>query len=272
MGQEERRPLVSIIMLTRNAVAYTKECIHSILKNTKENIEFIFVDNGSTDETIAYLQSIPNGKVILNNENKGFAKGCNQGLAEAKGDFIILLNNDTVVTKNWLTRLLWWLKVDQSIGIVGPKSNVVLEPQRINNVPYNTILEMERFAKKIMEANRGTGMETEIISGLCMVFRKELIQQIGGLDERFSPGNYEDDDFSIRTMISGKRLWVANDVYIHHYGNKSFKENTEDYEQILRNNLQKFIDKWNYSNYNSKKQLVEAEKPFNPERHFIPLK
>ena len=97
----------SIIILTYNNLNYTKECLDSIKKYTKEGTyEIIIVDNNSTDGTVEYLKSQPDLKVIYNKENMGFPKGCNQGISLASNsNDILLLNNDTIVTNNWLDNL-----------------------------------------------------------------------------------------------------------------------------------------------------------------------
>ncbi len=97
----------SIIILTYNELELTKKCLASIDQYTdKEEIELIIVDNGSSDGTREYISNLPDVKVILNEKNLGFAKGCNQGIEAAAGDNLLFLNNDTMVTKNWLTAML----------------------------------------------------------------------------------------------------------------------------------------------------------------------
>lgn len=103
------------------------------------------------------------------------------------------------------------------------------------------------------------------------VFRKELIDKIGGFDPRFFPGNSEDTDFSIRTRISGKKLWVANDVFIHHFGNSTFMINNEKYQHLLVENRKKLLSKWQMMNLNEIDELVKRESPFDRSKHYIPL-
>ncbi|WP_028552052.1 glycosyltransferase family 2 protein [Paenibacillus sp. UNC451MF] len=275
--------LISIVIVTRNAMNYTKECVESILRNTVENFEFVFVDNGSTDETIEYLQSIPLSKLICNEENRGFAAANNQGILASNGDYICLLNNDTIVTEGWLTRLLAWLDQDPSIGIVGPRSNNVAASQCVHHVPYQspnqTPQEIEKFAQKWAEDHAEDGFFPHKLIGHCMLFRKNLITKIGGLDERFFPGNYEDDDFCLRTRISGHILWVANDVYIHHYGGSTFRTNQYDYRATSVLNAEKFTKKWSLGisgfeidHYGyTPSDIIDREKPFRNERHYVPL-
>lgn len=272
--------LISIVMLTRNALNYTKECVESVIRHTPEPFEFIFVDNGSTDGTVPYLQTIPSSKLICNQENRGFAAGNNQGIAAASGEYICLLNNDTIVTQGWLTRLLAWLKRNPSIAIVGPRSNNVAASQRVTGVRYNGAVELEQFAASWALLYKDQGFFPHKLIGHCMLFPKSLVTRIGGLDERFFPGNYEDDDFSLRARISGSILWIANDVYIHHYGGSTFRTNQANYAAISLDNANKFAKKWSlgisgfeleHFGYNPS-DIVAREKPFRADRHFCPIR
>lgn len=270
----DRQLEVSIIILTRNGLEYTKLCITSIQNNTDENYELIFVDNDSKDGTAQYLKTVKNSTTIENKVNRGFAGGCNQGLKIARGKYIVLLNNDTVVTKGWLTKMISWLKQDPSIGIVGPRSNRVLHEQWIRPEPYhaNTLEEIEQFARIWSKKVAQKGYLASKISGLCMVFRRELINRIGGFDERFFPGNFEDVDFSIRTRISGKKLWVASDVFIHHFGNSTFEINKENHNEHFVGNRKRFLKKWNIKGGNNEiEDLIKREIPFNLTKHYISL-
>jgi GT2 family glycosyltransferase len=264
-------PLTTIIILTFNGLSFTKQCISGILQNTKGNFELIFIDNGSTDGSVEFLTSVPNAKVVKNSKNRGFSGGCNQGISNALGENIVLLNNDTVVTEGWLERLLYWLGSDANIGIVGPKSNFIASQQLILPVPYKTMAEMEKFAAEWAKEHNKLGYEADQLSGMCMVFKKTLTDQIGGFDERYFPGYFEDTDFCIRAQIAGKKLWVANDVFIHHYGSSSFKQSNLRHSDLIHESKREFLQKWRMNSLKEIKTIVELEKPFNKRRHFIPI-
>lgn len=231
----------------------------------------ILVDNGSTDGTLEFLKTLPNTKVIANKKNKGFSGGCNQGFTMARGENIVLLNNDTVVTNEWLGRLLWQLNKNPSIGIVGSRSNNVVSHQAITSTPYKNMDQMQKFANEWTQKHDQQGYKVDYLSGLCMIFKRSLIDIIGGLDERFSPGYFEDADFSIRAQISNKELWVANDVFIHHYGSSSFRLNRALQNKIILDSQKKFLLKWKMSDLKEIRETVEREKPFNREHHYIPF-
>ena len=123
---------VDIIIVVHNALTYVKKCIESIQKYTLDNYNIIIVDNNSNQETKTYLKSLKNVKIIFNEENYGFGYANNQAVRCTHSKYICFLNSDTIVTKNWLSRLMEMLEITNA-GIIGPVSNSVSsEIQKIN--------------------------------------------------------------------------------------------------------------------------------------------
>jgi len=248
---ETKKPLVSIIIPVFNQLNYTKLAIESIRKYTNVPYEIIVIDNGSTDRTYEYLLSLGDVKVIRNPQNYGFPKAVNQGLSASMGEYIVILNNDVIVTNRWLERLLEHL-YDNSISIIGPMSNYVSGFQVLDGAEkfYSNdgkIDEeaLQKFADEIYIKNRGKRLVCPRVAGLCMLIKRDVINKIGGFDERFSPGNFEDDDYCLRATLAGFKIAVARDVFIHHFGSKSFKANGDKkFLEILRRNERIFINKW----------------------------
>lgn len=238
--------LTSIIILTYNKLNYTKQCIESIRDNTsKGSYELIIVDNCSNDGTKEWLKSQKDIITIFNDKNLGFPKGCNQGIKISNGESILLLNNDVIVTQNWLSNLTTCLYSSHEIGAVSAVSNSCPYYQTIET-DYKTIYEMQNFSKRYNISNSNKWEERLKLIGFCMLIKREVIKKIGLLDEVFSPGNYEDDDYSIRIREAGYKLMLCNDTFIHHYGGTSFKENKE-YSKLLTNNEEKFKEKWGFT-------------------------
>lgn len=245
--------LTSIIILTKNQLEYTKHCLESIRDYTVEGTyELIFVDNASDDGTREWLQAQKDIKLVLNDENLGFPKGCNQGIELATGDNILLLNNDTIVTENWLDNLITCLYSADDIGAVGPVSN---NAAYYSTIPteYTNVSEMQEFAKSYNKSNSSMWEQRVKLIGFCMLIKKSIVDQIGLLDERFTPGNYEDDDYSYRIQLMGYKLMICKDTFIHHYGSVSFSENKQiDHSKLLYLNNKKFSKKWGFnSTYSS---------------------
>ncbi|MDN5316594.1 MAG: hypothetical protein PWR08_718 [Thermoanaerobacterium sp.] len=237
--------LSSIIILTYNQIDYTKMCIESIRKYTKTPYEIIVVDNGSTDGTIEYLELQNDIKLIKNKENRGFAAGCNQGISIAEGEYIVLLNNDTIVTENWLSNLLYCLNNAENAGIVGPVTNNISGDQKIITY-YKNINDMHEFAGKFNVQNQKWRKSLRLV-GYCMVMRKELFREIGLLDENYGIGNFEDDDLCLRALLKGYNLYINDTTFIHHFGSVTFKNMDINYAELMKKNEIYFKQKWGYS-------------------------
>lgn len=167
---------ISIVILTHNQIGMTRRCLDSILKQTPEEIELIIVDNASTDGTVEFLKEQPDVKLILNRENAGFPKGCNQGATIATGDNILFLNNDTVVTENWLGNMLRVLYSSEKVGLVGPVSNFCAYPQQLP-VTYREIGELDEFARDNALKNAGRSMAYPRLVGFCLLAKKRVLDE-----------------------------------------------------------------------------------------------
>ncbi len=239
--------VVSVIIPASNNWAFTKAALESIKSFIdEETFELRIIDNGSTDKTINLKNYKSFDFFYLRNEaNMGFPKAVNQGINDSIGEYIIIANNDIIVTQNWLTRLIEVAESDSNIGIVGPISNYVSGAQLDKNANYKSIEEMHKYAASVAKENKGKITEFPRVAFLCTLIKKEVIDKIGGLDERFSPGNFEDDDFCLRAQLAGYKTVIAHDVFIHHYGSKSFKaDGDKAYDERIEKNRQIFINKW----------------------------
>ncbi|MFF2483991.1 glycosyltransferase family 2 protein [Paenibacillus sp. NPDC058071] len=234
----------SIIIPSYNQANYLKSCIESIMENTELPYEIIVVDNASTDHTADYLKSL-NGQVRFRvlPQNYGFAGAVNAGLMMAKGTTLLILNNDTLVTLNWLENLMICLNSDPHIGMVGPVTNYISGDQQIS-VSYQDIEEMAEFARMNNVSDPKRWQHTDRLPGFCLLFRRELFEKTGFLDEGFEVGNFEDDDFNVRVRLQGYSLVIAKDSFIHHFGSVSMKALGEQLEEINNRNMVFYMNKW----------------------------
>jgi len=239
---------VSIIMLTFNQKETTIKCIESLKRNTEADYELIIVDNGSNDGTREYLNGIKkeqdNIKLIFNEKNIGFAKANNQGIVLAEGEYILLLNNDVLLTKGWLNRLIACAESDPEIGVVGPCTNKAVGQQVVDVQIEMEDQLIQKYAYMQLMKNAGNWFETHRIIGFCMIIKKEVIERVGMLDERFGPGGFEDYDFCLRVKQAGYKVMIASDVFIYHIGGQGYSNNDLDYDKLRHQNVQIFIEKW----------------------------
>jgi GT2 family glycosyltransferase/ubiquinone/menaquinone biosynthesis C-methylase UbiE/glycosyltransferase involved in cell wall biosynthesis len=242
-------PRASIIVITYNKLPFTRLCLESILRNTGYlNYEVIVADNKSTDGTQEYLQEMagrcPNVSIILNPNNGGFAKANNQGIAKSTGEWIVLLNNDTIVPPGWLSRLVRHLN-NPSIGLVGPLTNFVGNEAKVE-ADYQTWAQMEEFSRRSMALHEGQLADIQMLAMFCVAFRRTTYDAVGPLDEKFGTGTFEDDDYSLRVRRKGLRVVCAGDVFVHHFGLASFKEliSSGEYDALFEKNRRYFESKW----------------------------
>lgn len=237
----------AIIILTYNNLQFNKECLESIRKYTKEgSYEIVIVDNNSTDGTRDWLLEQKDIKLLLNDENMGFPMGCNMGIELAEKDSdILLLNNDIVVTPRWLENMQKCLYSDDKIGAVGVMCNQFANHQGIELV-YTNMDEMVEFADKINVSDSSKWEEKNFLIGFCKLIRRDVLERVGRLDERYSPGYVEDNDLSIAIINEGYKLMLCHDVYIHHYLGTSFRKDWNKFWTLVLGNRAKFEEKWGF--------------------------
>lgn len=241
-------PKVSIVLLSYNHADMVKNTIDSIMTRTfYPNYELIIVDNNSDTKTVKVLNSFRHFEhinLIFNPENYGFSKGNNIGMAKATGDYIILLNNDVLVTPGWISRLLNHYHDD--IGLVGPVTNSIGNEAKID-IDYNPfeVKNLESEAFQYTSTHWGETLELKNIAAFCWIMSRQVYKKIGKLDERFGRGMFEDDDYCRRVRKNGYRILCADDTFIHHFGGTSFKLiESKEYRQLFDQNRKKFENKW----------------------------
>jgi GT2 family glycosyltransferase len=242
------RPETSVVVVTRDNLAFLRLCLESVLAGTESPFELIVVDNGSSDGTPAYLARLaernPNVRLIANESNRGFAAACNQGAALAAGEVLVLLNDDAAVSHGWLGRLAAHLD-RPDVGMVGPATNRTGNEAQID-ADYRTWAGFARFADARAGQHAGEAFEIPTLTMFCVAMRRALYEQVGPLDERFEIGLLEDDDYSRRVREMGYRLLCADDAFVHHFGETSFGKlaASGQYARVLEANRARFEEKW----------------------------
>jgi GT2 family glycosyltransferase len=271
----------SIVVLTHNALAYTRQCAASLLAHTDPRHELIFVDNKSTDGTNEYLAALthdhPQMQLIRNAENLGFAAGNNVGLAAATGQHVILLNSDVVVTAGWLDRLIGTANMHPRAGLVGAVTNNISGLQKLSTVAYDeeSLVGLADFAAAQANEHAGRVDRTPRLTGFCLLIKRELLARIGGLAEVFGQGNYEDNDYCLRAHLAGFECLIARDCFIHHFGSRSFAAAGVDYVAQIHKQWDIFKRKWGIpaaTPFNAPVDMGRIlARGFDPAAHFHPL-
>ena len=244
-------PLVSIIILCYNQLEYTERCIDSIIRNTAyRNYELILVDNCSEDATSLFLSGAARfGKpmrIVLNSENHGFPKGNNEGISLARGKYLILLNNDTIVTRGWITGLKKHFS-EGKVGAVGAITNAIGNEAMVTLGYGNDITQMPALAYSYTSAHMGETYPNDgTLAMFCLMISRAAYDEAGPLDEAYGMGMFEDDDFCYSLSRHGYEIVLAEDVFIHHFGSKSFSQiPTEIHLARFNQNKSYFENKWN---------------------------
>jgi glycosyltransferase involved in cell wall biosynthesis len=305
--------LASIIVPCCNQLEFTRQCFRALVRHTRGPWELIVVDNGSSDGTAAYLAGAQDlaavaVTVVTNAQNLRFPAAINQGLQVARGEFLVLLNNDVVVTDAWLDQLIALTcartsvgdrgekpekdltakdaksakkssdldaiaadiaqcsqagslvggssgaavmggpdgrgRAEKTIGLTGPMTNYASPPQLVERVPYGDMEQMHAFAARWREERRGQWMTVGKLSGFCLLMTRAVYEKVGGLNERFGIGFFDDDDLAERARRAGFELAVAHDMFVHHFGSRTFAGSGIDTEALLNENQRRFAAKW----------------------------
>jgi O-antigen biosynthesis protein len=234
----------SIIIVNYNSRLFLESCLCNLQANTELPCEFIIIDNHSSDDSVAFLRGIkhPSVRVLLNHTNAGFAKACNQGIAQANGNIIVTMNPDVLVPPGWLSRLAWHLNHHPNTLAVGPKGIGIGGRQAALPLSYSSKLEAadRKFAKKY----RRQSEPVKCLIGCLMLFDSRLIKEIGYFDEEL-PLGADDFDISLRIRKAGYQLRIAWDVLIKHFVHVSFNcSNPEECQRLETESYHHFNLKW----------------------------
>lgn len=271
-GGNGNRPVrYSVIILAFNGLVHTVRCLQSLIQFAPScGWEIIVVDNASSDGTRAWLQAFAEQhpdiiRLVLNEENHGFSRGCNDGALVAQGEWLCFLNNDTVVTQGWLERLQVCAE-ETGAGMVGPMSSnsngrQMVHGQFSGDARPETV---NAFAQQWAADHPRAWSPTGILYGWCILMRHAVWEAVGPFDERFVNG-HEDNDLSLRAQRAGITLMIAGDVFIHHHGQGTLLSvgTMDEYALSGVANEQRFHDKWHDP---APQQLVAVMRVANCER------
>lgn len=264
----DNEPLVSIIILNRNGLNHLKRLFKDFSKKTNySNFEIIVVDNASTDNSVEYLKNLNlDIKIIENTENTSFAIGNNEAVKIAKGDYILLLNNDIEPTYGWLNEMMGTIIYNENVAAVGAKliypyiddyrkekySFTVQHTGDILRESKDSVCiykghNQNKFSKEIFAEDISVNRKRLLVTGAVLLIKKSVYLELNGLDENYSYG-YEDIDFNLRVYEKGYDILFASAALLFHYESATRK-------RVNRNNHSVFCKKW--SNFLFKQLLKD---------------
>lgn len=227
---------VFIVVLNWNGLGDTKECVYSLQKNIYCNFEIIIVDNGSSDNSAQELiKEFPNIKLIENGDNLGFSGGNNVGIdysLKHGADYILLLNNDTIVENDFLSELVKAGESDGEIGLLGSKICYHKEPRMIwfagGKIDWMKIKGTHIGLDRPDDGKYDTGKEVDYLTGCCLLVKRSVFEKIGKLSEDYFL-YYEDTDFCLRAKNAGFECVYVPKSKIYHKVSRSTKPGSPSY-------------------------------------------
>jgi GT2 family glycosyltransferase len=231
---------LSIVIVSWNVESLLKKCLQSIYENQGDlSLEVFVVDNNSSDQTVAMIQSkFPEVKLIKNKKNEGFARANNQAIKQARGEYVLLLNPDTEIVDKALDKSLRFMKDSPRCGIMGPKmlfADKSVQPS-VRNLPtvwpiFLMLLKVPKILPHLKSIDKYLSVgfdysrlqEVKQVMGAYMFMSKQALDEVGLLDERFFIW-FEEVDLCKRMLDNGKIIMYNPEVVIIHHGGESFSQ------------------------------------------------
>jgi GT2 family glycosyltransferase/glycosyltransferase involved in cell wall biosynthesis len=225
----------SIVICVHNALTDVRSCLAAVIEWTNQPYQIILVDDGSAPDTANFVADFarryPHVMLLRNESALGYTRAANLGMQASRGDYVALLNSDTLVTQGWLERLLACARHHPRIGMVGPLSNTsswqsipqVAEGGDWAENPLAEDISLRQWAKWIGQHSPQLYPEMPFLNGFCLLIKRQLLEQVGLFDEETFPEGYgEENDYALRARKAGWRLALADDAYVYHAQSRSY--------------------------------------------------
>ena len=251
---------LSVIIVSYNVKFFLEQCLRSCVKATQNlEAEIIVVDNNSVDESTEMVkEKFPNISLIHNQENLGFSKANNQAILKAKGEFVLLLNPDTLVEEDAFEKAICFMSEKKEVGVVGVqmidgKGKFLDESKR--GIPdfqtsFLKFLGLNKFFPNSQTLNsyylgnldKDKRHEVDVLAGAFMLIRKSVLNVVGRLDEQFFM-YWEDTDLCMRIADKGYKIYYLGDIKIIHYKGESNKRHTLNFTIGFNKSMLSFVKK-----------------------------
>jgi GT2 family glycosyltransferase len=243
---------VDIIICVHNALEDTRNCLDSLIEHTTQPYKLILVDDGSGEQTAQYLgefAALHNSLLLRSDQPTGYPSAANRGMSASSAEFLVLLNSDTILTPDWLDRLMACIQTDDKFGVVSPLSNTaswqsvpkIEENGDWASNPLPGGLSPAGMAQLVACRSARLYVDMPLLNGFCLLIRRKLLDEAGVFDEeQFRQGYGEEDDLMLRARKLGWKLALADDAYIYHAQSKSY---STDQRLALSERAQKILRK-----------------------------
>lgn len=257
---------VDFIVVVRNQLEYTRRCIQSILTTVAPvTFHLIVVDNASDDGTSSYLASLRTSEqegqkvtILTNQSNTGYGAGLNLGLQKSHSPFVFLCNNDIEFFPKAVSEMISLAVKQPRFGLINPNSNE---------------FGLAGYDQTDLQAKRGKWIERCHTSGFCVLVRREVIDQIGGIEPAYGFAYFEDMDYAERAKRAGFLCAVAQGAYVHHYGTRTFLPSEK--QELWRRNRKLFLRKWGgtkwFAYISEESTLADPEKTLSSVRRLLTI-
>lgn len=234
--------MISIIIIQHNNSQLTRNAIESLLKYHKDNIEIILVDNNSTEAgAIEFIKDFPDIKLVLNKKNIGFGAANNLAVKESNSEILLFLNNDVIITSEFLSKIEQKFNYDPQIGIIGPKllngdGSVQLSMGRLPSIPveffdkflYSAVNKKSKHVLSYINKEYSKEKQTFWVTGAALFIRRNLFLNLEGFDEKFFM-YFEDKDLCARLIANGFKVIYFPESSLIHLRGSSFGNSNKDF-------------------------------------------
>ena len=242
---QAKESMTSIVVISCNSIDQTRRCLQHLRDSSEvaHPTEFIFVDNGSSDGSVEFLDAQEDVRLVRNEMNEGAPRARNQGIQVARGDHLIFMDSDVFVSPGWLGRMMVHAEKIPDVGCVSCLADRAAQGQELEYEGDSTFPSISAFADQVASWQPGRARSQVFLSSFLLLVPRKVLNALGGFDERFSPWGFEDDDYSFRAHLAGFQNAVALDVFVRHEPyNSSVKQ--RDHSALLERNWTEFCKKW----------------------------